>query len=636
MKNGKITTMIFRELKMNDNELNNYKFLGGNDTKILNNLSKINIFVGQNNSGKSRLLRGISKIEELEYIPKDVDYKEITNFVEESVKEIETILLRHNSKTLGEIQEKLLPTVQPDTYFRPKDNSLYRLAELFQYIDTRDLNHVPQSGQNMHVCIQSLKKVVNDRKDKLNLYSKTLQEKERGKYKRMYIPILRGLRPLGNSSSDVFHTRTNKDYYRNAAGQDVYSDNEIFTGLELYESIRKRLLGTQEERKLVRDFEDFLSNNFFDNNNVTLIPAHDTDVLTVSIGDVEKRIFDLGDGIQSLIILNYPIFEFVRKNPKDSLMVFIEEPELYIHPGLQRTLLERWELTDYEKVQFFVTTHSNHFLDMTIDFTNISIFKVELEGFNDETRENTFTIENLSSGDKNLLESLGVRNSSVFLSNATIWVEGISDRIYLRKYLELYLEKIKKADTYKEDVHYSFIEYGGGNLPHWSFDVAQKSNDSVIKTSSIVSRVFLVADRDDTHIKKQSEKAKRLKNLKNLLGKKNIYITQAREIENIISWDILRKTILRRGDSIKERLNIEKLIEKMVDAPLGELIHSKIVDGAPKRRYRPNESGTILDKPRFAKEICREIESFDDLSPEAKKLTKAMFRFIEASNNTQV
>lgn len=625
--------MIFQELKMNDNELDNYKFLGSGDKKILKNLSKINIFVGQNNSGKSRLLRGISKIEELEYIPKDADYREINSFVKESVEEIEGILLRHNSKTLGEIQEKLLPPVQPGTYFKPKDNSLYRLAELFQYIDTRDLKRVPQNGQNMHICIPALKKVVSDRKEKLSEYSQILQDKEKGRYKRMYIPILRGLRPLGDTSDDVFHKRTSKDYYRNSAGQDTYLDNEIFTGLELYENIRKRLLGTQEERKLVRDFEDFLSNNFFDDQDVTLIPAHDTDVLTVSIGDIEKRIFDLGDGIQSLIILNYPIFEFVRKNPKDSLMVFIEEPELYIHPGLQRTLLERWERTDYDKVQFFVTTHSNHFLDMTIDFTNISIFRVELDGFDQDRRENTFSIENLSSGDKNLLEALGVRNSSVFLSNATIWVEGISDRIYLRKYLELYLTKLKKSNDYKEDVHYSFIEYGGGNLPHWSFDNDQESNDSVMQTSSIVSKVFLIADRDDTHLKKTSVKAKRLKNLKALLGKKNIYITQAREIENIVSWDILRKTILSRGDSIKERLNLEKIIEKMVDTPLGELIHSKIIDGEPKRKYKPNESGTILDKPRFAKEICKEIESFDDLSVEAKKLTKAMFKFIERSND---
>lgn len=626
--------MIFRKLKMSDSELKNYKFLGSGDKKTLKNLSKINIFVGQNNSGKSRLLRGISKIEELEYIPRDVDYDEITNFVKESTEEIEKILLHHNSKTLGDIQSKLLPPVQPETYFKPKDNSLYRLAELFNYISTHNLAQVSQNGQNMHVCIESLKQVVNNRKEKLNSYSKLLQGKEQGKYKRMYIPILRGLRPLSESSSDVFHQRTNKDYYGNYAGENRYSDNEIFTGLELYENIRKRLLGTQEERKLVRDFEDFLSNNFFDNQDVTLIPAHNTDVLTVSIGNIEKRIFDLGDGIQSLIILNYPIFEFVRKNPKDSLLVFIEEPELYIHPGLQRTLLERWERTDYDKVQFFVTTHSNHFLDMTIDFTNISIFRVELDGFDDELQENTFSIENLSSGNKNLLETLGVRNSSVFLSSATVWVEGISDRIYLRKYLELYLLKIKKSDKYREDVHYSFIEYGGGNLPHWSFDNEQESNDAVIQTSSIVSKVFLIADRDNTHIKKQSVKAKRLKNLKVLLGKSNIYVTQAREIENIISWDVLKKTILGRGDSIKERLNVDKLIEKMVDTPLGELIQNKIIDGEPKRKYKSNESGTILDKPRFAKEVCREIESFDDLSAEAKRLTKAMFKFIERANNT--
>ena len=633
VKNGKIQPMIFRELKMVGNELVNYEFLGSEDEKNLKKLSKINIFVGQNNSGKSRLLRGISKIEELEFIPKNVDYDEINDFVKNSVETIANTLSTHRSSTLGTLQSTLIPAVQPGTFFKQNDNSLYKLSDLFQYITTQDLPRLQQNGQNMQECFQTLEIFVGENMEKLDSYINDIGGREEGEYKRMYIPILRGLRPPRKDSQNEndFQKRTNLDYYNNSAGEDgKFKNNEIFTGLELYENIRKRLLGSQAERQLVRDFETFLSENFFDNKPITLIPAHDADVLTVSIGDIEKKIFDLGDGIQSLIILNYPIFEFVRKNPEDSLLVFIEEPELYIHPGLQRKLLERWEQSDYNKVQFFVTTHSNHFLDMTIDFSNISIFKVALSGVNAH-KENTFSIENLSSGDRNLLETLGVRNSSVFLSNSTIWVEGISDRIYLRRYLELYLEKINKSEVYKEDYHYSFVEYGGGNLPHWSFD-SESSNDEAIRTASIVSNVFLVADRDDTHTKKQSLKARRLKKLKALLGKKNIHITQAREIENIVSWDILKKTILARGDSIKERLNSEKIAEKMIDSPLGELIHNRILEGNPKRKYKPSESKTIADKPRFAKEVCAQIGSFDELSVEAKQLTKALYRFIGRTN----
>ena len=55
------------------------------------------------------------------------------------------------------------------------------------------------------------------------------------------------------------------------------------------------------------------------------------------------------------------------------------------------------------------------------------------------------------------MDSLGVRNSSVFLANSTIWIEGITDRLYLKKYMEVYQREmfnrgqIKKI--YEEDKH---------------------------------------------------------------------------------------------------------------------------------------------------------------------------------------
>lgn len=627
--------MIFREIKFTGAELQNYSVINSTENNVLNNLSKINIFVGQNNSGKSRLLRNISKIEEYEFLPLDVDHEKNRVFIDETVSEITTVLNRYSVTTLGDVNSILLPSVQPNSFYKYAENPAFRLQKLLNYISTQDFNSVQRSGGDVHSCAEALKVIAANKKDVLGAIVDEIKEKESGRYKRMYIPILRGLRPTRRGEHNVndYHDRTSFDYFENSIGDgNKYSDNLIFTGLELYESIRKRLLGTLTERKLVRDFEIFLSENFFEKKQVTLIPSHNADVLTITIGDIEKKIFDLGDGIQSLIILNYPIFEFVRNNPQDSLCVFIEEPELYIHPGLQRKLLERWDKSEYDKVQFFITTHSNHFLDMTIDFSNISIFRVVLDKFDVEKRENVFKIENLSSDDKNLLETLGVRNSSVFLSNSTIWVEGISDRIYIRKYLEMYLKKIRKVGVFKEDVHYSFIEYGGGNLPHWSFDTTEDSSNETIRVDSIVSKIFLVADRDDTNTNPQSSKATRLKKLKRLLGAANLFIANAREIENIISWSVLKRTIEARGDILKSKLKDDVVQKNLLEKPLGQYIETKLLESSPKRKYKVSTSGTINNKPAFANEVCEQIESFDDLSPEAKKLTRAIYRFIVTSN----
>lgn len=83
--------------------------------------------------------------------------------------------------------------------------------------------------------------------------------------------------------------------------------------------------------------------------------------------------------------------------------------------------------------------------------------------------------------DHELLTSLGVRPSSLYLANCTIWVEGVTDRMYLSKLMQKYIQELehstssqeaRKAEKYKSfmpNFHYAFIEYAGGNITHWSF-----------------------------------------------------------------------------------------------------------------------------------------------------------------------
>jgi hypothetical protein len=56
-----------------------------------------------------------------------------------------------------------------------------------------------------------------------------------------------------------------------------------------------------------------------------------------------------------------------------------------------------------------------------------------------------------------VLSDLDVRASDLFQSNGIIWVEGPSDRVYIKKWLE-----IKDPSTI-ENLHYQFAYYGGKN-----------------------------------------------------------------------------------------------------------------------------------------------------------------------------
>ena len=111
----------------------------------------------------------------------------------------------------------------------------------------------------------------------------------------------------------------------------------------------------------------YLSNSFFEGKGIELVPRESTPgVLHVRIGDNtdDEPIDQLGDGIQSIIAILYPIF--TQLSTEKHNIVGIEEPEMNLHPGMQRQLIEA--LNEIKHAQFFITTHSNHFLETLFDY----------------------------------------------------------------------------------------------------------------------------------------------------------------------------------------------------------------------------------------------------------------------------
>ena len=70
-----------------DSDFSDYDVLSENtpQEKILPNLSKINIFVGANNSGKSRFTRLLASTKELRFTP-NFDFKELNDLKKETTK----------------------------------------------------------------------------------------------------------------------------------------------------------------------------------------------------------------------------------------------------------------------------------------------------------------------------------------------------------------------------------------------------------------------------------------------------------------------------------------------------------------------------------------------------------------------
>ncbi len=261
--------------------------------------------------------------------------------------------------------------------------------------------------------------------------------------------------------------------------------------------------------------------------------------------------------------------------------LYIEEPELNLHPGMQRVFLEA--LKEFPQTQVFFTTHSNHFLDMSIEIEkdNISIFSFQKQIIekgnekNEKIKEAQFLIEQIKPFNENVLYQLGVRNSSVFLSNCTIWVEGITDRLYIKKYLELYIENENKKN-YTENIHYAFVEYAGSNIVHWNFDEKSIIQETIL-AKSISNRIFLIADSDyNENGEILDSKQKRFEKLSKGL-KQNFYLLKCREIENLLTPGILKKTLQNYKKDDSDISFKDFKYDDYKHKPIGEFIY-KIVD----------------------------------------------------------
>ncbi len=621
-----------KEIALDDELFSRYEFISNSASELekkkrLSNLSKINIFIGTNNSGKSRFLRYLFA-NQFSLLPSDFDLKTLDDIIADCKNQLAGIFEHNGVSEYGGINPTL-SHYNPSGLIKPNDLFVKPfLAELTKLISIQpraNYAHIPgrDVSLNTEKFAQLLREIGNTTKEKLVAQLGNLSPELSYSFEKVYIPTLRGLRPFTtNEGEDQYQERTLQDYFK----ADNLKSN-IITGLLINNTVRDKLVGNLQDRKLILGFQEFLSSTFFEKNPVALIPSIRHNRLKIKIGDEEeKEIHELGDGIQMLIILTFPLFINQGKN----LLIFFEEPELFLHPGLQRIFIETLAKPLFENFQYFIATHSNHFLDLTLDVEQISVYtfkKIFKDEMGDEKPAH-FHIENVSNEDTNVLDLIGVKNSSVFLSNCTIWIEGITDRYYLRKYLKVYQNSLLNSESrFREDTHYSFVEYSGGNITHWSFLDEDVTNDlhRTINVDRICSRIFLISDQDES-------KEKRHEKLREKLGEQ-YYCLECREVENLLSAAILKEVIAEyEGVEVSQlKFKLDLAEENYKHTLLGNYI-DEILDNKKRRGSYALDSGTVSDKVNFCKRALDHIETINDLSEEARKLCEKIYTFIKRNN----
>jgi hypothetical protein len=255
---------------------------------------------------------------------------------------------------------------------------------------------------------------------------------------------------------------------------------------------------------------------------------------------------------------------------KEPALALIEEPEVHLHPGLERAV-HTYLSSKRGVVQMFVATHSTSFVDVS-EGQSIYILSRDETGLT-KVEQVTSEADRLK-----IPEEVGLRPSTVFMFDKLVFVEGESDERILRAFADVLDIDLSRANV-------AFVHMGGA---------ANFSNFAADATLSLLSRrkipMWFVLDRDE---RQESD----LKKIRDKLGAQaKLVDLDRRELENYLFDEgaISRSLAGRRG-----------LTAQPTSAEVGKLLNEGIEQH--KKRTVELRSAQVLLKPVYPERGTGEI-----------------------------